>query len=48
LGFLSLNAEDFIHPEKVQTNTRKYRGLFLAHRLYLLHTVLLMLESLRT
>jgi hypothetical protein len=29
----------FIQPEKVQTNTRKYRGLFLAHRLRLSHTL---------
>jgi hypothetical protein len=28
----------FTHPEKVQTNTSKYRGLFLAHRLHLSHT----------
>jgi hypothetical protein len=36
----------FIHPETVQTNTSKYQGLFLAYRLHLSHTVLLVLESL--
>jgi hypothetical protein len=27
----------FIHPEKVQTNTSKHQGLFVAHRLHLSH-----------
>jgi hypothetical protein len=35
----------FIHPKKVQANTSKEWGLFLAHRLYLLYIVLLTLES---
>jgi hypothetical protein len=33
-------GEAFIYPEKVQTNTSKYWGLFLTHRLHLLHTAL--------